>query len=401
MRTHVFCLAGLIATAPAHAQLWDRFQKMINPEVEVQLTHPPELGIRIQRLAFATASTPIEADLIQALIGDLSSTGEIEILDRANVDRILREQKFSNSGMVDEKTAVELGKLLGSPALMIVKVHHFNFNKTQRQEVQTKKEKVDKKEVETKVTTYFTGKQGDFVASIQAVDLATGKIYSAKRIVASPSLENKQQDTAPDPPSDAQIREMAIAQAVSLVRKMVLPWAEARKLVFYDDSDYSMKEAYGRLKIKDYPGALVAARQSLGKAKADPNAKPKYLGRTNYNIGICHFILGDYESALPFLKLAQDTDIDSGIYRDAVNECSRGLMLQKELRKATQKGGMTIPEPPPVVPPATKQESSAKPQENPKPSVEERLQKLDGLFKKGLISEDDFKKRKDEILKEI
>jgi hypothetical protein len=378
-------LLVLLAAAPAPAQLWDRLQKLVNPEVEVQLTHPPDLGIRIQRLAFAPVATPVEADLVQALIADLSGSGAIEVLDRANVERILSEQKFSNSGLVDEQTAVELGRLLGSPALVIVKVHHFAFNPSRRQTAQTRKEKIEKKEVEKTVTTHFARKQGDFVASIQAVDLASGRIHNAKRVVASPSLENSQQDTPPDFPGDGQVRELAIAQAVAQVRKMLLPWNEPRRLVFFDDSDYGMKAAYGRLKAKDYPGALSLSQEARSRAGADSAARPKTLGRISYNVGLCHFILGDCESGLPFLKAALDSEPDSGIYRDALAECTRGAQFQEELRKAAGKAGV----------PAAPAASAGR------PSLEERLQKLDGLFKKGLISEDDFRKRKEELLKEI
>lgn len=106
----LLCLAAL----PAPAQF---FERLMNPTVEVQLTHPPELGLRITRLAFGQTTTREEDELVSALIADLSGSGEMEILDRANVDRILREQKFSNSGLVDEKTAVELGRLIGSPEI--------------------------------------------------------------------------------------------------------------------------------------------------------------------------------------------------------------------------------------------------------------------------------------------
>lgn len=383
MRTVLPVLLALVTVAPAPAQLWDRLQKLVNPEVEVQVTHPPELGIRIQRLAFAPTAAPVEADLVQALIADLS--GAIEVLDRANVERILGEQKFSNSGLVDEKTAVELGRLLGSPTLVIVKVHHFAFTPSRRQTSQTKKEKVDRKEVERTVTTYFARKQGDFVASVQAVDLASGRIYSAKRVVAAPSLENSQDNAPPDFPGDGQVRELAIAQAVAQVRRMLLPWNETRKLVFFDDGDYGMKAAYARLRARDYPGALSLALESRAKAAGDPQARPKALGRTGYNAGICHFILGDCESGLPFLKAALDLEPDSGIYRDALAECTRGAQFQAEMRQAEQKGGG----------------APAKAATDGKPSLEERLQRLDGLYRKGLITEEDYRKRKDELLKEI
>ncbi|MFO7650801.1 MAG: CsgG/HfaB family protein [bacterium] len=49
-------------------------------------------------------------------------TGKLVLVDRAEVERLLREQEFSYSGLVDPSTAARLGKLLGAEAVMLVNV---------------------------------------------------------------------------------------------------------------------------------------------------------------------------------------------------------------------------------------------------------------------------------------
>jgi len=44
------------------------------------------------------------------------------VVDRAEVERILKEQEFSYSGLADPSTAVRLGKLMGASAVMTIKV---------------------------------------------------------------------------------------------------------------------------------------------------------------------------------------------------------------------------------------------------------------------------------------
>jgi TolB-like protein len=44
---------------------------------------------------------------------EISSTGGVRVIERAQLDKVMEEQAFQVSGLVDVDTAVELGKLLG------------------------------------------------------------------------------------------------------------------------------------------------------------------------------------------------------------------------------------------------------------------------------------------------
>ena len=55
----------------------------------------------------------------------LLKTGKVDVVDRARVEDILKEQEFSYSGFVDQKTAVRLGKLLGAHAVLFLDFINF------------------------------------------------------------------------------------------------------------------------------------------------------------------------------------------------------------------------------------------------------------------------------------
>ncbi len=60
----------------------------------------------------------------------LMRTGRFSLVDRSAVDKLLAEQQFSYTGVVDPGTAARLGKLLGAEAVMIInitKVRHDPF----------------------------------------------------------------------------------------------------------------------------------------------------------------------------------------------------------------------------------------------------------------------------------
>ena len=89
MRMHLFALGLVIGVLglPARAQFWD---SIVNPDVTVTLIHPPGLGLKVQRLAFAPVSDNVTEDLVSACISDLSNSGQIEVLDRGNIEKILK-----------------------------------------------------------------------------------------------------------------------------------------------------------------------------------------------------------------------------------------------------------------------------------------------------------------------
>jgi curli biogenesis system outer membrane secretion channel CsgG len=52
----------------------------------------------------------------------LMKPGRFSLVDRTEVDRILSEQQFGSSGVVDPGTAARLGKLMGAEAVMSINI---------------------------------------------------------------------------------------------------------------------------------------------------------------------------------------------------------------------------------------------------------------------------------------
>jgi hypothetical protein len=52
----------------------------------------------------------------------LMKPGKFILVDRSEVDRVLKEQQFGSSGLADPSTAARLGKLMGAEAVLTVNV---------------------------------------------------------------------------------------------------------------------------------------------------------------------------------------------------------------------------------------------------------------------------------------
>ncbi len=383
-------LLSVLQSVPLRAQFWS---ELANPKVEVTLVHPPGLGLTIQRLAFAPARDLNSRELVDALTADLVQSHQVEVVDRAHLDAVLKEQELGSSGYVEPATIARLGKLLGPSALVIVNVNRSELSRNQATKEETVRDYKTRQDTVRLKRTSITSL--DFSATVQVVDLSTGQVFGAQRLEDAPSLTNTSYEGFPAYPRDSEVRRLAFETAKGKVLRMLLPWSEVRKLTFFDDAVFGMEGAHQRLKSGDTRGALDLARQGLEQSRQDRSQKAKYYPRATYNVGIIHFIQGRYEEALPFLRTALDMQPDASIFRTSLQECQQAIQLQEALRQAESK---SEPQPRPVSP----QEAPPVPGPEPgKGSPEARLQKLQELYKKGLLDKREFDAKKAEILKEL
>lgn len=380
-----------LSAAPAQAQFWS---ELANPKVEVTLVHPPGLGLKVERLAFAPARDLNSRELADALTADLVESRQVEVVDRAHLDAVLKEQELGASGYLEPATIAQLGKLLGPSVLVIVNVNRSDLSRNQSTKEERSTDYKTKQELVRIKRTATTSL--DFSATVQVVDLSTGHVFGAQRLEDAPSLSNSSYEGVPAYPRDSDVRRLAFETAKEKVLRMLLAWSEVRKLTFFDDEVFGMAKAHERLKARDLRGAMDLAEEGLDQSKRDKGQKPKYYPRAQYNVGIIHFILGRYEEALPHLRAALDMQPDASIFQTALRECQEAIALQEALRRAESRSEPVTPRPEPKPQP-----SPAVPPAPAKPSPEERLQKLQDLYKKGLLDKKEYDAKKTEILKEL
>ena len=293
---------------------------------------------------------------------------------------------------MEPATIARLGKLLGPSVLVIVNVNRSDVSRNQSTKEERSTDYKTKQETVRLKRTSITSL--DFSATVQVVDLSTGRVFGAQRLEDTPSLANTSYEGFPAYPRDSDVRRLAFETAKVKVLRMLLAWSEVRKLTFFDDDVFGMAKAHERLKAGDLRGALDRAFDSLEQSKRDKGQKPKYYPRAHYNVGIIRFIQGNYEEALPYLRTALDMQSDASIFQTALKECQEAITLQEDLRRSERRAepAPARPEPRPTAPPAAA---------TGKASPEERLQKLQELYKKGLLDKKEFEAKKAEILKEL
>jgi len=337
-------LLVLASIAPGTAQgdqdpfgdLADEFDDLvitIMPSVTVTLRHPPYLGITVDRVAFARPEGKCSDELVNALIEDFVANGA-DVAERQRIEALLEEIDFSASGIIDDDHVVSLGQMLGPRTVVVVETHRCAGDKSRRREIRERKTKSGEK---VSYPVYFATTRVDLKGSIRVVDLATGRVFTAKTFDENGSRTVSSEKGYPAYPSEYGLRDEALAAAVCEIHRMFFPWTETRELRYFKGKKCHLDTAYQLLRIDDVEGAAEQSADNLdfclSQQKINPKKiKPKIVARAYYNLGMSYFMLDDFDKALEQLQQAYRLKPGRRI-RETILECKRAKELAEEMRR--------------------------------------------------------------------
>jgi hypothetical protein len=312
----------LVSALPARAQFWD---SLTNPKVSTRISHPPGLGIQVRKVAFGPESGTGAKEFTDKLSERFVSAG-VEVIEREQLDTLLREHNFNRSAYADPYAAPEMGKILG-PSVMV-------FANMQRYTTDKKRLTNDWKDGKgVRHRTYISQLKVYVRASVRAVDLATGRRFAQQVLDETPVFENKiNDDCCAEYPDEYQGLDAAMNTVVERAARMFVPWNEVVDLYYFDDKDCGLKQAYNRHKGGDIQGALDQSLLNIDTCKALPKQNDKVLGHAYHNVGMGYFATGDLPKALEYLNEAER--IKPGkIFEEAIAECRRAATLAEQMQR--------------------------------------------------------------------
>lgn len=372
---------------PVHAQFWDKLTK---PQITVNLTHPPRLGLNIKKVAFGPSNGECSDEILDRLSGVLISGG-VEVLDRHTLHRLLAERHYNMGGYVDRQSAMQMGKLLGPTAMIFVKISRCNAeHRRNYTDAKNRKGEV--------VRTFHAITELHIRGTLQTIDLATGRIFSASPIFEDAALENQSTDGEPEAPPANVLRDGAIDHAAYEASTMFVQWNEEKKLYFFNDKECNLSVAFTLLKANDLEGTVRQSEENIEACKTWPKLKDNSVAHAYYNAGLAYLLINEHEKALSYLT--ESAKLKGGdIVTETISEANNSARLEAEMQRVAER---------------TEQFEQSQANINsvsqpaaggaPKPSsdsAEERLRKLDALFKKGLITKQEYDAKKAQILKDI
>ncbi|PKP57096.1 hypothetical protein CVT91_11460 [Candidatus Atribacteria bacterium HGW-Atribacteria-1] len=108
------------------------------------------------------SDSPLAAGATDLMVNALLSTNRFRVFERSKLDAIIQEQDFQHfSGLVDQTTAVKLGKMIGADAILTGSITNISLKKTEG----------------IKIGSLKVGKSSaKVVMTIRIIDVTTGEI---------------------------------------------------------------------------------------------------------------------------------------------------------------------------------------------------------------------------------
>jgi hypothetical protein len=394
-----FLISLLLAAMPITSSADFPWARGKAAQVTMTIRHDAQVKTPLQQLAFAEPEGKCADLLTDALVADFAGSGAT-VIDRINFKRIMSEHRLNLGGAIDEKTAAKIGRLIGAGSLVFVKVHDCSTYKTK--EIRNSLNGLGVKRTQVPTT------RGTMKASIQIVNLTTGVTSAARLIDAKASISADQMDTSKverakdaavsfltgakeysEYPADEDVQTALFGNAVEQVHHLLFPWTETKQFIFFDDSQCSLQVAYELMQKGDYDGAVREAQISLETCKTTSSVKPTTMAHAYYNRAMTAYMTDHFDSALDDLRQAARLETTK-VVTDAITMCN--LARVASLGKPETKAGHGT-----VQPSSAPIEKSTEKKLTP----EERLKRLDDLHKRKVISDDEYERRRKEILAEL
>ncbi len=289
--------------------------------------------------AFAT-----EIEGVLASIG-IDDNRYFTLVDRATLDKTISEMKLSQSGMVDQKTAAKLGKLIGAQGIYTGTVVQNNYDDSRYREKRSNCVQYEKKH-DKDGNTYqgacinwryhnvnCTKRVAIFTVSPKLVEVSSGKILYSRNLSATAESTGCE-DTKP-----IQSEHVLIEKAKESVKKDFLrdvaPYYVTREIKLMDSTDgIESPEAKDKLKRGlEYAnkGRMDNACELWGEARNLASNSHALL----YNLGVCAESRGDVDAALSLYKQADkklgkpDDDISLALNRVSTAVKNKGKLKEQ------------------------------------------------------------------------
>ena len=310
------------------------------PVVTFQTIKPPEINIGdVSKIAVAEFEGPEGSGELAAykLTEYLVQTNRFTVLEREKIDKILQEQGLSMTGVIDQNSAVEIGKLLGVDALIFGNVTAYKcedeegtrkvkkkvgtgkYKKVKRKNIFTGKEYWAEEEIMKTVLVdeHYKIRKGVVSVNFKVVDVKTGKLLAVKSLTLN--KEYKSVEGRGNIPAREEVLNTLMEQIMEKFAGMIAPIKITVTRKLEKGSEYvnrGVDFAVNGL----WDMAIKSWKEGL---KVEPTNPSIY-----YNLGVAYEKMGDFISAGEMYKKAVELN-PKKLYMEALKRVN--TILQKSL----------------------------------------------------------------------
>lgn len=241
-------------------------------------------------------------------------TNIFTVIERSQIDKVMREQRLGLSGAINESTAAKLGQLLGLDAVIIGELSWERKDDNTRNE----RRRLDG----STYTQRCTERRVMVNASMKIIRVETGEIIGTETVNETVT-DRKCDDLRNTVATANELLDQGLKQTA---RKFVDYFTPGYELGRYELERIGLR----RLRRQTDEAATHLENNNIKQAfpiilsvyEADP-----YNPKAAYNLGILNEITGSYDKALEYYNIAHQLDAANKTYFDAVNRARKGIDL--------------------------------------------------------------------------
>lgn len=267
-----------------------------------------------------------------------------EVVDREHIDRIIAEQKLDNSGLIDEKTAAEVGKVIGAAAFLSGRVQSSKYEEDHKLG-STYKDKMGKKK-----NTYIRVGSYNLIIIVKVVDIKTSKILAVKTLHSSAHDSssatfdagtsndlvkailvlsgNETKNEAP-PIDQGALYVKCIKDVTAQFMKLISPYEDRVRANFEKDKMLpEVEHALAFFKAGEWEDGIGFLQSAMKKGGLSNEVKAKAY----YNLGLAQTYTGAIDEAMGNLKEAIMLNPGSSAYSRALRKAKKEKVKAEKLK---------------------------------------------------------------------
>ena len=292
--------------------------------IRIPVTRPAEINLKnFNKIALGEIRGRGSRELGDELTLALFESKKFEVLDRQHFDRILAEHKLSLSGLMDESTALKMGQLVGTAALIFGNISEYDYS-----EQVTHSDHTDKKTGKT-TRNYRRKGTAKVTATLQVVDLnrasADMAADSANTQPATKRIADKKPPTIHRKPLYRKCRENSVRR----FRRKIAPYQEFVSVSYAtDDKMPELQQGYKMAKIGNWDKAIERFQSAVAKYR---NSKLP-VDKAYYDLGLGFMYTDRFDEARENFETAYQIKAE-GKYEQALNKLQQRIEETKRLRE--------------------------------------------------------------------
>lgn len=273
--------------------------------IPVNVKRPAEVDLgKVQRIAVGRFTGRGGEDIGEDLTQELTNSNQFKVIDRNKVERLIKESRLAANGLVDQETAVELGKLIGVAAFVDGRVSTYDH--------QEKTDSYTWKDKKNKSYRSYT-REGTVTVEVafNVVDLETGQVLLSKKI-SKRNTDRTSNINGNAPRIDYVPLYLATRRAVvNEFMKSIAPYEETVNVqILTEEGIPELERGLAFVKINEWHKAINIFKQAA--FKHPDNAK------VLYNLGVAYKYTYQFDSAEKYLEAAYIID-QNNIYEKELN----------------------------------------------------------------------------------